>query len=93
MKKVMIWGCFSSNGVGVLHRCEGNMNQEKYLNVLSSEMMESGQQIFAGKPFIFQQDNAPCHKTKWVVAYLKQEQDDGILSVLEWPLHSLIYLR
>ena len=29
---IMVWGCFSSNGVGKLHLVEGKMNQYQELN-------------------------------------------------------------
>ena len=32
--KIMIWGCFGYNGVGRIHICETNMNQNLYLNTL-----------------------------------------------------------
>ena len=38
---VMIWGSFSSNGVGKLVFIEGIMRKEQYLDILKTTMLES----------------------------------------------------
>lgn len=92
---IMVWGCFSRNGVGELALIEGNMNQHSYLEVLKNHMIPSAHQLI-GTNFIFQQDNAPCHTAKSVVdwfddptpADLKGEDCDWSFQVMEWPAQS-----
>jgi len=56
---VMFWGCFSKLGLGPLVALEGNMNAEKYIELLKDTIIpELGA---AGRPMVFMQDNAPCH--------------------------------
>ena len=35
---VMIWGCITWNGVGTLCQVNGNINAEKYISVLDSQL-------------------------------------------------------
>lgn len=80
----MIWGCMSGLGVGKVYQCEGAMNQYQYLTVLEECMLMSGLVLFGKDDFIFQQDNAPCHKARRVTQYL---QESGV-TIMEWPAQS-----
>ena len=71
-RKVMVWGCFSSYGVGALHRIKGIMKKENYPQILN------------GNNFIFQHDNDSKHTSNVVKNYL---QDQGI-EVLPYPPQS-----
>lgn len=82
-KSVMVWGCFSWNGVGSLHRVVGNLNAVGYRNILSRKMVPGAKDI-APSDYIFQQDNAPIHTAKVMKNYFKNK---GI-SVMEWPPQS-----
>lgn len=82
--KVMVWGCFSAGGVGELRRVEGSMTQHSYKLILDDAMIPSADRLFGAENYIFQQDNAPCHKAKSVTAYLDQKK----LQVLDWPAQS-----
>ncbi len=48
---LMVWGCRSAYGMGILHVLEGTMNAERYINVLEQHMLPSRRRVF-------QQDNA-----------------------------------
>ena len=50
---IVIWGCFSWNGVGNFHCLDCIMNSKDH-------MVPSGTRLFDGK-FIMQQDNDPKH--------------------------------
>ena len=63
---VMIWGCMASNGIGKLHICEGMMNATKYAAALETKLLASARSLFPDKYWIFQDDNAPCHRAKLV---------------------------
>lgn len=57
---VMVWGCFTASKTGPLIVIEGTLNSEKYINMLNHiDIQELDENIE-----FFQQDNAPCHKSK-----------------------------
>lgn len=80
---VMFWGCISASGHGDLVPIDGSMNQSKYLDVLNENAFPSGDRLI-GNSFIFQQDNAPCHKSKMITKFL----NDIGLETLNWPPQS-----
>ena len=51
----MLWGCFSSRGVGTLHKIDGIMNAVMYRDILESNLDESVQKLGLGTDYIFQQ--------------------------------------
>ena len=69
----MVW-----DGVGYLANIEGGVDGElaKILKFYHPKPEE----------LIFQQDNAPCHKAKFVTDWLMEQQYD----IMEWPSSPLI---
>ena len=65
---VGIWKAISSNGTGVCH--SGRMDQYLYIDDHCN--------------WIYQQDNAPCHKAKKNDAWFRENN----ISVLPWPARS-----
>jgi transposase len=63
-KKINVWGCFSYNGVGDLHRIEGIMDKDMYGKILENNMIPSAARLFGGDKWIFQQDNDPKYISK-----------------------------
>ena len=57
----MFWVCVTYSGVGTLVPITGNMNSEKYINTLDEFLWPVVTKQFGNSPFIFQEDNAPCH--------------------------------
>jgi hypothetical protein len=57
----MFWVCVTYSGVGTLVPITGNMNSEKYINTLDEFLWPVITKQFGNSPFIFQEDNAPCH--------------------------------
>ena len=55
---VMVWGCFSSAGVGDLVKIEGIMKKEQYKTILENNAIPSGLRTI-GRGFVFMQDNDP----------------------------------
>ena len=82
-KCVMVWGCFSSAGVGEIFIIEDTLNSARYIRILSSFMLPSARQLI-GKNFVFQQDNDPKHTAKNTKAWLK----DKNIECLDWPAQS-----
>lgn len=81
---IMIWGCFSSAGVGELTIIEGRMNSEAYRGILQKCLSKSVENLNLPGDWIFQQDNDPKHTAKATRAWLKERE----LDVLEWPSQS-----
>lgn len=80
---VMIWGCFSSCGVGPLIRIEGIMDAEKYKEILLRAFNTDFMDNLPIK-WIFQHDNDPKHTSRVVKKWL----EDNNIRVLKWPAQS-----
>ena len=80
---VMVWGCFSGRGMGPLHRIDGIMDKNKYLDILETVMLPYTRGHL-GRGFIFQQDNDPKHTSGVVQQWLTRKR----VQVLEWPSQS-----
>jgi transposase len=82
---VMIWGCMTVHGVGLMCRIEGKMDASLYEEIMEDELQ--GTVDFYGmdrEDLIFQQDNDPKHTSKRAQNWFK---DNGI-KVLDWPAQS-----
>jgi hypothetical protein len=82
--KIMVWGCMAASGVGRLYIVEGMVNAAKYIDILLKCMIPSAEKQFRDR-FIFQDDNALCHRAKLVSAWKKQNK----IVTLDWPAQSL----
>lgn len=82
----MVWGCMSASGVGELFLCEGRMNSNRYIAMLEEVIEPSALKLFNEEipDFVFQQDNAPCHKSRAVTQWFN---DNGV-RLLDWPPQS-----
>ena len=78
---VMVWGIMSASGVGPMIRIHGTVNSEVYKRILSLHATPCLQTVSSA---IFMQDNAPCHKSKRVMDFLRQKD----ITVMEWPAQS-----
>ena len=78
---VMFWGSFSYNGIGSLIPLESTMNSEKYINLLARTLDTDMTKLNCTS---FQQDNAPCHKSKAVLKWFENNN----INVLNWPSNS-----
>ena len=81
---IMIWGCFSRKGLGLLWIVDQSITGDKYVEILEQALIPSINLLSEGNEVTFQQDNAPAHTAKKVKDFL---QDKGISSVT-WPSNS-----
>jgi hypothetical protein len=81
---VMFWGCISYYGVGTLTPVVDNLNSEKYINILDENLWPVIAQHFPTSPYVFQEDNAPCHESRRTNQW-KMQID---FPTLEWPPQS-----
>jgi transposase len=80
---VMVWGCFSYNGVGNIHFLPKNttMNGVRYLSMLQNKIPTAMEDLNTS---IFMQDGAPCHTSKIVKNWLHEAK----IELLDWPGNS-----
>lgn len=83
---IMVWGCFSAKGVGRLHRVEDGLriNSKEYISILQKSLLPTLEELEEDE-IKFQHDNAPCHTSKQVKKWLK---DNNIFLFENWPAQS-----
>lgn len=81
---IMLWGCFSAQGTGRLHRIEGRMNATMYCNILEENLLPSVKELKMGRGWVFQQDNDPKHTANITKDWLQKKR----IKVMEWPSQS-----
>jgi transposase len=90
----MVWGCFHANGVGILRKIEGTMDQNQYHTILCHAVIPEIKKLTNEEPndviWIFQHDNDPKHTAKKNERYLETKQGEGQLKfhVMPWPSQS-----
>ena len=80
----MLWGCFAVGGTVALHKIDGIMRMEDYVDILKQHLKTSVSRLKLGRKWVFQMDNDPKHTSKVVAKWLK----DNKVNVLEWPTQS-----
>ena len=80
---VLVWGCFSSRGVGPIHRISGIMNGEKYKEIMKDVMLPYARCVMPPQ-WVFQHDNDPKHTARIVKKFLQDES----VNVMFWPAQS-----
>ena len=80
---VMVWGAFSSSGVGPLIRLHGRVDSDTYLDMLEKHMLPWARSLGI-QDWIFMQDNASIHKAQRVMACFKRRK----VRLLNWPPQS-----
>ena len=65
----MLWGCFAAGGTGALHKIDGIMRVENYVDILKQHLKTSVRKSKPGPKWVFQMDNDPKHTSKAVAKY------------------------
>ena len=87
---VMVFGVVSSEGhIMQPHIFEVGLkvNTKVYLDVLKSVVIPWCNLVAGGRPWVWQQDSAPAHKSKETQAWLQKECSDFV-PFSHWPLSS-----
>jgi hypothetical protein len=71
-------------GMGRLCFIEGTLDAKQYKRILQNQMIPSGEELFNGHDYLFQQDNDPKHKAKLTTEFLETSGID----TLPWPPQS-----
>lgn len=77
---LMIWASFGWHGKTEIVFLEGRIDAKKYQETLKNHLLNNGAEI-GGENWIYQQDNAPIHKAKVTIAWLKRQN----IRLLPWP--------
>ena len=80
----MFWGCFSWYGVGPLVVVPGNLNSEKYCDILDNEMLPTMWRLYGDSEALFQDDNATCHVSRFTMGWYEENN----VRRLVWPAQS-----
>ena len=79
---VMVFGVVSSEGHIMAHHVFEvglKVNTKVYLDVLKSVVIPWCNQLAGGRPWVWQQDSAPAHKSKEAQAWLQKDCYDVVL--------------
>ena len=99
---VMVFGVVSSKGHSMpshIFEVGLKVNTKVYLDVLKSVVIPWCNQVAGGRPWVWQQDSAPAHKSKETQAWLQKECYDfvpsltGPLLLQPEPAGLLLYSR
>lgn len=84
-RSVNVWGWFSSEGAGALHRVSGRLNSEKYIDILEDILVPTAYARFGhgiNGPIRFVQDLSPIHTANVVTEWF---EDHPEFQLLPWP--------
>lgn len=82
---IMVWGCFTAQGIGNLVRIDGGLDAQLYKTILEEDLLGTMQYYNLDvSNVIFQHDNDPKHKAKLTTSWL----EDNEIQVLDWPAQS-----
>ena len=80
---VMVYGCFTSSGVGPLVRVDGKMDSIQFRDILRDVTVPFYNKKYRRK-WVYQMDNDPKHKSQCVTQWLESKK----VEVLPWPSQS-----
>ena len=81
---IMLWACFAAEGTGPLHKIDGIMTRDNYVDVLKQHLKTSVRKLKLGRNWVFQMDNDPKHTSNVVEKCIK----DNKVEKLELPSQS-----
>ena len=81
---IMLWECFAAGGTCALHKIDGYMRRENYVDILKQHLKTSVRKLKLGRKWVFQMDNDPKHTSKVVAKWFM----DNKVKLLEWPSQS-----
>ena len=58
---IKLWGCSAAGGTGALHKIDGFMRQDNYVDILKQHLKTSVRKLKLGLKWVFQMDNDPKH--------------------------------
>ena len=61
---VMVWGCVSTRGMGIVVFLKSTVTTDVYMEVLQSHFLSSIEDLYGDEDMIFQQHLAPVHSSR-----------------------------
>lgn len=80
---ILVWGCFSGNGIGPIHKINGIMDRFMYKDILANVMLPHASEEMPLR-WTFQHDNDPKHTAKCVKEWFVENK----INILKWPAQS-----
>ncbi len=77
-----VWGAFCCHGPSTLCKIEGNLNAEKYIDILENELVPMIDRYYGGRPVKFIQDRSPIHGAHLVRDWFANHLT---IQLLPWP--------
>ena len=71
---IMLWVCFAAGGTGALHKIDGFVRKENYVDILKQHLKTSVRKLKLGRKWVFQMDNVPKQTSKVVAKWLKDNK-------------------
>ena len=81
---VIVWGCICYSGIRILAFIDGNMNTQKYIQILDQHLWTSVAKHFVDNSWVFQEDNAPAQKSHEASVWKERNN----IPVFFWPTQS-----
>ena len=78
-RKILVWGCITPEGPASLRVLKGTMDSQQYIKTIGDHILPFRDHFAA-----FQQDNAPCHKSRIVTQFLTESD----IQTIPWPSRS-----
>lgn len=80
----MIWGCITFDGVGTVTVLDGNINAQKYINIIDEQLWPVIARHFPRNNYTFQDDNAPINRARIAQEFKVQNNMHSMV----WPAQS-----
>jgi hypothetical protein len=78
---IIVWGCFSWNGLGSLIILHGNLHAEGYKDIMTRCVLSTIEDQFGDDDCLYQHNSAPCHKARSVREWFV----DNKVPEMDWP--------
>ena len=85
LQRVMFWGAICGDGPIALASIDGTMNCRNYVDTLDKYLVPFLENQPLAQHYVFQQDNAPCHKAGATMKFFK---DNVVDVIVDWPPYS-----
>lgn len=76
---IMIWGAITKEGQFIYQKINGTLNSEKYCEMIEKTVIPRLNLL--NREYIFQQDNASCHVSRFTMALFDRLK----IKLLQWP--------
>jgi hypothetical protein len=83
-KGIMVWAAIGRGYKSKLVFIQGNLDSQRYVEMLNGEGIFEDMKTHLGENFHFQQDGAPAHRSRFTVAWITER----VNLIPDWPPNS-----